>query len=87
MWLKPGEKINLYRSLKELIARVSGPEASERIDAPLKSFQQTRDEILEIASHRKDCAFLERLIGETCVYISVWNCISKNVSIGPGEVN
>lgn len=86
MWIKNGEKVDLYSQLKALIEATCGPNDAALIDTPLRSFQQTRNDILQFNSYKHDPVALERLIGETTVYVSVWNCLAKNVSFGPGVV-
>jgi hypothetical protein len=86
MFFKHGQKLNIYNPINHLIISTCGSNDAALIDTPLKSFQQTRDQITLIGVHQGDAASLERLIDETAVYVSVWNCISKNVSFGSGKV-
>lgn len=86
MWIKHGEAVDLYSSIKALIETTCGPNDAALIDTPLRSFQEIRNNLLQATSYKSDAASLEKLIGETTVYISVWNSISKNVSFGTGKV-
>jgi len=86
MWLKQAEKLDLYQPVKRLVETMRGKEDGALIDTPLKSFQRIRDEISQTDSHKTDSTSLERLIADTTVYISVWNCITKNISFGTGQV-
>lgn len=85
MGIKHGEKTNIYHLLATFIVQVSGPQVASQIDAPLRNFQQTRDEILQITSFRNDSAALESLISNTNSYISMWQCIEKSLPFGPAK--
>jgi len=85
IFIKSGQRLNIYNPINHLITSTCGPNDAALINTPLKSFQQTRDQITLINT-QGDAASLERQIDETAVYVSVWNCISKNVSFGSGKV-
>ena len=84
--IKPGEKINLYTPLKKAVEEACGLQIASQIDAPLKNFQQTRDDLLQVSSFRNDSTALEKLASAAKMYLSMWSCISQSFSFGPGKV-
>jgi len=87
MGIKHGEKVDIYQPLIKFITQVSGRDTAPRIDAPLRNFQQIRDELLQTTSSRNDSTALENLVNSAYSYISMWGCIEKNLPFGPHKVN
>ena len=83
---KQGEKLNLYSVLKKSVDNACGPHTAAQIDAPLKNFQQIRDELVQITPSRSDTHALERLINSAKSYISMWSTISQSFSFGKEKV-
>lgn len=87
MGIKQGEKVDIYQPLTKFITQVSGQKAAAQIDAPLRNFQQTRDELLQITSSRHDSTALENSVSNAYGYISMWGCIEKSLPFGSDKVN
>lgn len=86
MGIKQGERVSIYQPLSKFIEQTLGHDAASQLDAPLRNFQQTRDELLKTTSFRIDSPALEGLISNTNSYISMWTCIEKNLPFGPDKV-
>jgi len=84
--IKLGEYIDLYTQIRKHIEEFVGKDSGEKIEAPLKNFQGIRNELLQFASYQKNPSLIEKTISSTNVYISMWSCISKNLSFGIGKV-
>eukprot|EP00826_Nyctotherus_ovalis_P030033 TRINITY_DN2383_c0_g7_i2.p1 TRINITY_DN2383_c0_g7~~TRINITY_DN2383_c0_g7_i2.p1 ORF type:complete len:131 (-),score=9.82 TRINITY_DN2383_c0_g7_i2:47-439(-) len=83
---KEGVKVQLYLPIKEYVISVSGTEAAAQLDPILKNFSETRDELLQPASHRNDSDALQRLIQNANMYISMWTTISGCIPFGQSDV-
>ena len=84
--IKHGEKLNLYDPIHMFISKVSGTQIASRMGAPLKNFQQIRDELVQITSLRGDNVTLETLIENANMYISILACIASILPFGIGKV-
>ncbi len=84
---KQGEKVNIYVPLKKAVDEACGPQIADQIDAPLRNFQQIRDQLLLLSVHpRSDSPVLESLIGQAKIYVSMWATISNSFSFGTDKV-
>lgn len=83
MGIKHGDKVDIYQPLIKFITQASGREAASQIEAPLRNFQQTRNDLLQITSSRNDSAALESIVNNAYSYISMWGYIEKNLPFGP----
>ena len=84
--MKLSNKIDLYQLIKNFIEINSDSETASRIDAPLRNFQQIRDNLIQTTSYRNDPEALEELIDNANLYISMWSCITKNLPFGVRKV-
>jgi hypothetical protein len=83
---KQTEPIDLYNGLKKCVEETSGPQIVGELEGSLRTLQQCRNDLMQVAAVRNDVVALEKLAVSGKLYYSMWSTVSQSFTFGKEKV-